>query len=91
MTSMQEKKNSTTNIGESEELTRPRSRRRKREKPSRSVHPVYKGIMLGLLLIISLIGGLMVGYAVVGNGSALEVFDWNTYKHIYDLVFKTNT
>ncbi len=83
MTSMQEN-------NESEELSRPRLRR-KREKQSRSVHPASKGIAIVLLLFASLTVGLFVGFTVVGNGTALEVFDLNTYQHIYDLVFKTNS
>lgn len=84
MTSMQEN-------NESEELSRPQSRRRKREKKSKSVHPAFKGIAIVLLLFASLTVGLFVGFTVVGNGTALEVFDLNTYQHIYDLVFKTNS
>lgn len=88
---MQEKNNSTINVEKSGELTQHRSRRRKSEKPSGSFHPVYKGIVITVLLFLSLTAGLFVGFSVVGDGNALEAFNWSTYQHIYDLVFKTNS
>lgn len=94
MTPMQEKNNSTTTIEETGELSRPRSRRKKKkEKPSgtRTAHPLVKGISIILVLVVSLLAGLFVGFSVVGKGSGLEAFDWNTYQHIYNLVFKTDS
>lgn len=34
--------------------------------------------------------GLAFGYSVIGDGSFVDAFKPGTYKHMYDLVFKTN-
>ncbi|GAB6991308.1 DNA-directed RNA polymerase subunit beta [Paenibacillus pini] len=43
--------------------------------------------MIPLFLIIALIGGMIVGYVVLGKQSFSEVFEWKTWKHVFDLVF----
>ncbi|QJC53803.1 DNA-directed RNA polymerase subunit beta [Paenibacillus albicereus] len=35
----------------------------------------------------ALVGGLYLGFVVVGGGSMSDAFDVATYKHVYDLVF----
>ncbi|MBD2845862.1 DNA-directed RNA polymerase subunit beta [Paenibacillus sp. IB182496] len=40
-----------------------------------------------LLLLLSLVGGLYVGYAVIGDGPKGDVWEWSTWKHMYDLIF----
>jgi hypothetical protein len=50
--------------------------------------PLLLRIMLvPFLLFIALLAGLITGYSIIGNGSALDVFDLETWKHMYDLVF----
>lgn len=44
-------------------------------------------LLVPFLLFFSLVVGLIIGYAVLGNGPVSEVFDLNTYKHMYDLIF----
>ncbi len=46
-----------------------------------------KVLMVPLLLFFSLVLGLLIGYSVIGKKPVSEVFDWNTYKHMYDLIF----
>jgi hypothetical protein len=46
-----------------------------------------KLLIIPVLCILALILGLAVGYAVLGGRPVSEVFDWNTWKHMYDLVF----
>lgn len=43
--------------------------------------------MIPLFLLLALVGGVMVGYVVLGKRSMGEVFVWDTWKHVYDLVF----
>lgn len=45
-------------------------------------------ITVFVLLLISLIVGLIVGYSVFGDGQAIEVFHKSTWQHIFDIVNK---
>lgn len=40
-----------------------------------------------LIMVIMLLTGLYIGYVYVGKGSGEDVFQWSTWKHLYDLVF----
>ncbi|QFF97952.1 DNA-directed RNA polymerase subunit beta [Psychrobacillus glaciei] len=47
-------------------------------------------IWLRILLIIALffgaaVAGLMVGYGVIGSGTAKDALKWETYQHILDI------
>ncbi|WP_240666789.1 DNA-directed RNA polymerase subunit beta [Longirhabdus pacifica] len=46
-----------------------------------------KVFIVALSCFIALFGGLYIGYAVIGHGEAADVFDFSTWKHVYDLVF----
>jgi Flp pilus assembly protein TadB len=41
-----------------------------------------------VLLLVSLVGGLITGFSIKGTGEMHQVFDPNTYIHMYNLVFK---
>ncbi|AOZ93215.1 DNA-directed RNA polymerase subunit beta [Paenibacillus crassostreae] len=43
--------------------------------------------MIPIFLLIALISGMVVGYVILGKRSIEEVFLWETWKHVYDLVF----
>lgn len=43
--------------------------------------------MIPLFLLIALVVGVIVGYVVFGKRSLGEVFEWDTWKHVFDLVF----
>jgi hypothetical protein len=47
-----------------------------------------KLLLVPFLLFFSLLIGLMIGYSVIGNKPVSEVFDFHTYKHMYDLIFQ---
>lgn len=57
--------------------------------------PAWLKIVLGVIkygwfpvaCIAVLIGGLTVGYVVLGHQPASEVFQVQTWKHLFDLVF----
>lgn len=40
-----------------------------------------------LILIVALIAGMYAGYVVLGKGSETDVLEWETWKHMYDLIF----
>jgi hypothetical protein len=53
----------------------------------RIVWMTVKLLTIPVLCVIALIFGLAVGYTVLGGKPLSEVFDINTWKHMYDLVF----
>ena len=67
------------------------SRRGTRRKQRRHSGKISWKVKLGgtlLLSFLALVAGLGVGYVGLGHGSLRAVFDFQTYKHMYDLVFK---
>ena len=51
--------------------------------------PLWARIIIVLLLMtFALIGGAMIGYSVMGDGEAMDVFKKSTWTHITDLVNK---
>ncbi|RXZ83454.1 DNA-directed RNA polymerase subunit beta [Paenibacillaceae bacterium] len=40
-----------------------------------------------ILLILALAGGLYLGYVILGKGSMDDVFEIETWRHMYDLIF----
>ncbi|WP_102273644.1 DNA-directed RNA polymerase subunit beta [Cytobacillus massiliigabonensis] len=45
-------------------------------------------IIVAVLIFLSLIAGAAVGYGVVGNGEAKDIFKKSTWTHIVDLIEK---
>ncbi|WP_339325247.1 DNA-directed RNA polymerase subunit beta [Paenibacillus sp. FSL W8-0194] len=43
--------------------------------------------MIPLFLLLALVGGMIVGYVVIGKQSLSDVFKWETWQHVIDLVF----
>lgn len=39
-----------------------------------------------VLMVVFFVCGLMIGYGVVGGGSALDVLKWDTWQHILDFL-----
>ena len=51
--------------------------------------PLWARIIIVLLLMtFALIAGAMIGYSVMGDGEAMDVFKKSTWTHITDLVNK---
>ncbi|WP_240489242.1 DNA-directed RNA polymerase subunit beta [Cohnella thermotolerans] len=46
-----------------------------------------KVLIIPVLCIVALVAGLAIGYVVLGKGQLADVFDLNTWRHMYDLVF----
>lgn len=40
-----------------------------------------------IIMIIMLVLGLYVGYVILGKQPKGEVFEWSTWRHLYDLIF----
>jgi DNA-directed RNA polymerase subunit beta len=45
-------------------------------------------VLLAVMIVVSLVGGAMIGYGVLGDGKASDVFKQSTWTHIIDLVEK---
>ncbi|GAB7387922.1 hypothetical protein BSNK01_17590 [Bacillaceae bacterium] len=48
---------------------------------------LVKLTLVPFFLFCALILGMYVGYSVIGGQPGKEVFDWETWKHMYDLIF----
>jgi len=63
--------------------------KKKRKKPRRRIFPIWLRIIVVLILAAgALILGLMIGFAVLGDGEALDVLKMETWEHIVNIVTK---
>lgn len=68
--------------------------KRKRErlagkKARRRIFPIWvRLIVIIILCVAALIGGLMVGYGILGDGVPSDALKWETWQHIIDIVKK---
>jgi cell division protein FtsL len=78
---------------EKTESNQPRPKKKKRIKRRTAGQKVLfftaKWMFIIFCLVISVIFGLVVGYSVIGEGNTTDVFDVQTWKHVFDLVFKS--
>ncbi|MNC77799.1 DNA-directed RNA polymerase subunit beta [compost metagenome] len=44
-------------------------------------------VLVLLILVIALVGGMIVGYTVLGKQDMSDVLQWSTWQHVFDLVF----
>ncbi|AJS60394.1 DNA-directed RNA polymerase subunit beta [Paenibacillus sp. IHBB 10380] len=62
----------------------------KKDKPPKRKKAKWKIVilwMIPLFLLLSLIGGMTVGYVVLGKEEMSEVFQLETWQHVIDLIF----
>lgn len=45
-------------------------------------------IIVALSMALALVGGWVIGYGVIGEGNAGDALKWDTFQHLYDLVYK---
>lgn len=63
--------------------------RKKRRKPRRRIFPIWLRIIIVILGCIgAIIGGVMVGYGVLGDGVPEDALKKETWQHIIDIVTK---
>ena len=86
---MQDNEEPTTSTAKTEDPL-SRSRRKKKKTIDRKSPRGVKLWLVLLLIIGSGLVGLVVGFSFLGNGSIGQALDIGTYKHMYDLVFKSN-
>lgn len=80
--------------GQSREETADQETGRKSEARARR-HPALRVLLwilrksiVPILCVGCLLAGLYIGFTVVGKAPGDEVFQWETWKHMYDLVFQ---
>ncbi|RRJ62326.1 DNA-directed RNA polymerase subunit beta [Paenibacillus oralis] len=60
----------------------------RRPAPKRAAWIVILRIVLILLfLVVALVAGTVVGYVVFGKQDASDIWQWSTWRHVFDLVF----
>lgn len=48
---------------------------------------ILRKSIVPLLLVLALVGGAFLGYVMLGEGDRSDVFKWETWRHLYDLIF----
>lgn len=48
---------------------------------------ILRKSIVPIIMIIMLVAGLYIGYTVLGEQPKEEVFQWPTWRHLYDLIF----
>lgn len=49
---------------------------------------ISKYLIIPLLCVFAVIGGMIIGYVTIGKQELSDVFQFDTWRHLYDLVFK---
>lgn len=48
---------------------------------------ILRIVIILLILVLALAGGTAVGYIVFGKQDPSDIWNWSTWRHVYDLVF----
>lgn len=72
-----------------EKIKKEKKTREKKKRIRIRLIPIWLRIIIVLVLLaLSIIGGAMFGYSVMGSGEAKDIFEESTWTHIIDLVKK---
>lgn len=59
------------------------------KRPRIRIFPIWLRIIIVIILaIFALVGGLMIGYGIIGDGNPIDVLKVETWQHIIDIVIK---
>ncbi|QHW35164.1 DNA-directed RNA polymerase subunit beta [Paenibacillus rhizovicinus] len=61
--------------------------RKKRHPAVRVIRWMLLKSIVPILCVLAVIGGMYIGYAVLGKRPGAEIFEVETWKHMYDLIF----
>ncbi|RJX36921.1 DNA-directed RNA polymerase subunit beta [Paenibacillus pinisoli] len=70
-----------------EELDEEDEERHRFPKWARIVFWMLRKSIVPVVMIVMLLVGLYVGFVYLGHGSKNDVFEWTTWRHLYDLIF----
>lgn len=95
---MDNKSSDTKPIGYSSRETKPPENKNKKTSKKQSRLPIWariilkilRAILVPVLCIMAVIGGMIIGYVYIGEQEMSDVFKVDTWRHLYDLVFKDN-
>lgn len=73
-----------------ENQTKSKTKRRPLPKGVRVALRIARLLIFPVLLVIGLYAGLRIGYVRFGGGDPDDVLQWETWKHMLDLVFAEN-
>lgn len=74
---------------ENETVSSEKQRTKRKKKQRIRKFPIWLRIIVVLILFaLSLVGGLMVGFGIIGDGSPMDALKVETYQHIIDIVQK---
>lgn len=64
----------------------------KKRKPlpkwARILLTIGKILLVPMLCVTAIIAGMIIGYVYVGNEELSDVFKFDTWRHLFDLVYK---
>lgn len=79
------------NVNNQEQELKKRSKDGKKKKKGSKEQSLLmrwgRRLLVPILCLVALMIGLYIGYAKIGGGDGSDVWNINTWKHIYDLVF----
>jgi hypothetical protein len=64
--------------------------RKRRPKAARILLWMLRKSIVPVICLIALIGGLYLGYVTFGKGPEADVWQWSTWRHMYDLIFSNS-
>lgn len=69
------------------EKTEGQSNGTAKKKSRSSVKWLVRLVIVPLTCVLTLIAGLIIGYVVVGKGTVAEALNFDTWRHLFQLVF----
>ncbi|WP_158736962.1 DNA-directed RNA polymerase subunit beta [Alteribacillus sp. YIM 98480] len=83
------KEKETDALSETNEKDRKKRFRfnKKRSKDRIRMVPIWARLLIILgLFFISLMAGLIVGYALIGEGKSIQILNWETWQSLFDFM-----
>lgn len=73
-----------------DKIEKPKSPKRRKQLPrwAKITIKISKYLIIPILCIFAIIGGMVIGYVTIGKQDFSDVFQFDTWRHLYDLVFK---
>jgi len=54
---------------------------------ARAIFWIFRKSIAPIIMIVMLVAGLYIGYAIIGDRPEDDIFQWSTWKHLWDLIF----